>query len=333
MRLLAGCGADPASIEDCLRLGAKGNAPRSVNGSIRCVSPGINSNASFSSLLGRPLLHPLESTFILRGSIFRSGRTFRNYTGHLREACLLTGQPLDWYNPSVREIARSLEHARISSFRFPNFLYTQDLYGIINKLGRIGEFPQISFLTFLFSLRIPSEALCMRRARDSERLAEFVPHRDKVLIGVRPCSGAGCLILKLAWRTNLSGACILKRMCLGADASHQARKICPPHRIWPIIQERASPGELVSPSFARHNSNRILKFTLTRMCFSDGPKYTCKDFHLGASQELLQTGNSLDVINVSGCWWGSGFRRYVDLEMDSAFRISRFLIVVSDSDS
>ena len=34
-----------------------------------------------------------------------------------------------------------------------------------------------------------------------------------------------------------------------------------------------------------------------------------------------------------GGWWGFGFRRYVDLEMDRAFRISRALIALSISDA
>ena len=45
------------------------------------------------------------------------------------------------------------------------------------------------------------------------------------------------------------------------------------------------------------------------------------------------TGNSLEVVKGSGGWWGSGFRSYVDLEMDHAFRISRALIALRDSDS
>ena len=82
----------------------------------------------------------------------------------------------------------------------------------------------------------------MHRAHSSERLDEFVPHHDKVLIGVRQCSGVDCLILKLAWRKNLAGGVMLDRMCLCADPSHQARKISPTHRIWPVIQGRARQG-------------------------------------------------------------------------------------------
>ena len=147
----------------------------------------------------------MESTVILRGSIFRPGRTYRNYTGHLEKACFLTGHSLDRLTPAVSEISCGLRRAQNNSPRFPNFLYTADLYRVINNLGRLDPFAQLAFPPFLFSLRAPSEALPMRRACDHERLADFVPQNDKVLIGVRPCSGVGCLILKMAWRKNLAG--------------------------------------------------------------------------------------------------------------------------------
>ena len=53
----------------------------------------------------------------------------------------------------------------------------------------------------------------------------------------------------------------------------------------------------------------------------------------GATQELLMAGNSLEVIKGAWGWWGSGFRIYVDLEMDQASRIPRALIELIDSDS
>ena len=158
MRLLVGFGADAASIKDFLRLGANVSAIRSANGSLMCVSSGTNYYASFSSLHGRPLIHPLERTVILWGSCFRPGRTFLNYTGHLKKACLQTGHSLGWYTPSVKEIAMGLKNAKNASFRLPNCPYTQDRYRIINKLGWIGEFSQIAFLSFLPSLRIPPDA-------------------------------------------------------------------------------------------------------------------------------------------------------------------------------
>ena len=333
IRSLGLCRADPALLLDFLRLGAKVLALRSVAGSLRSVSSGINSYASFCTIIGQPSLPPSEENVVLWGSCFRPGRTFRNYLGHLKKACLLAECAFEWYSTAVREIARGLKFAKQVSFKFPNFIYTQDLFKIINSLGWEDEFAQLAFISFLFSLRIPSEALVMKRAHRRERLEEFSPQHEQVLIGVRSCSKIDCLIVKMNRRKNLSGGCILKRACLCSDDSSKAKKICPPHRIWPIIAQRVNVGGLIFPTHTRHNINRILKFTLSKIGFKDGPKYTSKAFRRGATQELLTTGNSLEVIKGSGGWWGSGFRSYVDIEMDHAFRISRCLIALSDDSS
>ena len=69
------------------------------------------------------------------------------------------------------------------------------------------------------------------------------------------------------------------------------------------------------------------------MKFPDARKYLPNAFRRGATQELLTTGNSLEFINGSVGWWGSGFRSYIDLGMDHAFSTHKALIALSDSDS
>ena len=118
-------------------MGAKVNTIRSVEGSLRCVSAGINSYASFCSLslLARPFSPPIEGAVILRGSSFGPGRAFRNYLGRLKKACILADCPLSWYAPLGRDIARGLRLANLSPFELPNFIYTKSLYRAINSLG------------------------------------------------------------------------------------------------------------------------------------------------------------------------------------------------------
>ena len=65
-----------------------------------------------------------------------------------------------------------------------------------NGFGRGDVFALLAFTPYLLIIRTPSDALCLRRGRDSERLADFVPQADKPLIGARACGGAPCLILK-----------------------------------------------------------------------------------------------------------------------------------------
>lgn len=188
MRVLALCPADPATLGDIIRLAAKANLIRSVDGSLRGVSSGFNSYVSFRSLLGRPFLPPLEGAIILRVSCFRPGLTSRNYLGHRKKAFLVYACSLEWYNTAVREIPRSPRHAQKHSFRFPNFTYTQDPYTVANHLGWEDEFPPVIFLPCLLSLRIASDSLPIRTANIKERQGKFTPQSDDVLIGVRPFS-------------------------------------------------------------------------------------------------------------------------------------------------
>ena len=64
--LLAATGEDTAAMENFLRLGARVNCVRSVDGSLRCVSSGINSYASFCSLVCNPHTHTHTHTHTRR---------------------------------------------------------------------------------------------------------------------------------------------------------------------------------------------------------------------------------------------------------------------------
>ena len=184
-------GADTAVFENFLRLGARANYVRSVEGSLRCVSSGINSYSSFCSQVCKPSLPATEENVIIWGSTFRPGGNFRNYLCRLKKACFLTGSPVGWYSAAVRDVSNGLRYAKKSSFKFPNFIYTLDLFRIINGLGWEDSFSLLDFASSLFSLSGPSEAIGLRRVRDSERLADFAPQSDKALIWTRICGRGG----------------------------------------------------------------------------------------------------------------------------------------------
>ena len=131
--------------------------------------------------------------------------TFRNYLGRLEKACFLTGSSAGWYTDAVRDASKGFRRSGRSPFKFPNFIYTRDLFRIIDGLGWDANFSKLAFVSFLFSLRVPSGALCLRRARETDQLAEFFHHLDNVTIGARICGGDPCLIIKMSWRKNLPG--------------------------------------------------------------------------------------------------------------------------------
>ena len=153
------------------------------------------------------------------------GRTFRNYLSHLKKACFLAELSLERCTPAVVGVSRGLKAAQNKAFTFPNFLFTADLFIIINDFGWHDEFAQLCFISFLFSLRIPSEALVMRHAHPEGRISEFVAQQDKVLIGVRKFQSLDALIVKMNQRKNISGGCILKRPCLCFDGNYEDREI------------------------------------------------------------------------------------------------------------
>ena len=44
-------------------------------------------------------------------------------------------------------------------------------------------------------------------------------------------------------------------------------------------------------------------------------------------------GRSTDLIKITGGWVGSGFKSYVDLEVDKAINVTKMIVALSDSSS
>ena len=128
-------------------------------------------------------------------------------------------------------------------------------------------FHQLIFIAFLSSVRIPSESLQLRRDFLDDPIAEFAAQDEKALIGTRPFDGADALGIKLSWRKNLDGGCILRRTCLCNIGSRLGARIPPPHRIWPLIRDRVQPGELIPNQYNKHDFDENLKSALRKLKF------------------------------------------------------------------
>ena len=115
------------------------------------------------SLLSRPFMPPTEKSVLLWIATFPPGRTFRNYVGNHRKGRALLGAATDWATKAAYAEADGLREARNGTFKFPNFLFAADIFNLVNFLGWGREFSLFAFISFLFSLRVPSEALLLRR--------------------------------------------------------------------------------------------------------------------------------------------------------------------------
>ena len=174
-------GADllQGQIDEYLSLAAQRNTARAFAGSLRPAASGMQSYLNFCHFHGRPPF-PVQTDSVLKWSgLFRPTRTFKQYLAHLMKACILLHQPTDWVTPAIRSVARGLAAAQDFSFQFQNYIFAEDLLKLIKTVKLDNEFGWVCFFAFLLLLRIPSEALLMRMADDSDDITEFRPQKTQ----------------------------------------------------------------------------------------------------------------------------------------------------------
>ena len=242
---------------------------------------------------------PTERSVLLRSATFAPGRTFKNYISHLRKGRgrALLGAPSDWATKAAYASTEGLRKARKGTSKFPNILFMADVFNLSEFSGRCSEFALLASISLLFAPRVPSVALHLRMAFRDDPIAGHVGQSEKALICVRAFKGRDALVIKMAWRKNLEGGCVIKRTCIFCpDLSHPA---CPPRGVWPRIRGRINAGSLCFSSYFKNNFNQHLKFVLRKMDLKDAPRYTSKAFRMGAAQELLQHGSTIAAIKSS----------------------------------
>ena len=318
-----------AEGRDCrtfLKVAEKLNTLRAVQGSLQSVASGIRSYVKYCAIFNWTPFPPSEGTVKGWSVLFKPGRTYKNYLAHLKKACFLMELDTRWDTPAVRTIAAGLENAQDRSFAFPNFFFSKDLLKLLDHEGIDSAFFQLAYLSYLFSLRVPSETLRIQRAFFDDPLTEFVPQPDKALMGIRQHSDREMLVLKFSFRKNIRGGCVLFRPCLCSEKDQRARTLCPVHAIWPLIRLRTDAGEKIFPTFSPCGVNRTFKKVMTKMGYPDGPKYSSHAFRRGATQEIKDSGSTLALIITSGTWTHAGYKAYLDLQADFAINISRFVL-------
>ena len=83
-----------------------------------------------------------------------------------------------WLTPEVRLVARGLRNSQDRSIAFPNFIITSDVMRIILDQGWQSNMGMIAYLSYLFSLRVPSETLQLTIATPSENYSKLA-HRAR----------------------------------------------------------------------------------------------------------------------------------------------------------
>ena len=188
-------------------------------------------------------------------------------------------------------------------------------------------------MSYIFSLMAPSETLQLVRAFSNDAITEYKKQDTDALIGVMTYNNKSLLVKKFAFRQNIRSGCILKRpgICQGRNKS-LTRAWGPVHAGCPYIQKRAKPGNFISPSFTRANINRILKKTMTLVGLDSGGIYPPR-FSERSHAAIPAAGSTLRVVLTSGIWTESGYRTYIDAQLDEALNIARIALEQANSAS
>ena len=223
----------------------------------------------------------------------------------------------------MRLIAKGLKKCQDKSFEFSNFIRISILLQLIEFNSTQNEFAQACTIAFLFSFRVPSETLALRRAFRGDQLLVFDPQKEKASIDVVKVGEQDFLVVKLTQRKNLTTGCILKRPCFCPISSDKAAFLCPVHSLWPHIRNRVPSGEKLLSAVNPRNFNRILKRALEELRIPDASRYSSHAFRRGATQELREFGSGWPVIMGAGVWNSSACTGYVEItpEVETGVRL------------
>ena len=209
---------------------------------------------------------------------------------------------------------------------FPNFIRSDLALRVIIHDSRDIPFARLAYLSFLYSLRVPSEAIPLRRAFRHDDLTGFSPMKEKALIGLRGPGHAQCLLLRFSRRKTLPKGCVLSRPCFCSLADSKAKPLCPAHSMWPCIASRVQSGELLFPTYTATNVNTTIKAALAKIGVDFARSYTSRGFRRGATQELKEMGSQISAIATVGEWRPLAFLGYVDTALDVARDMPKLLI-------
>ena len=126
------------------------NVARQCKDSLPSVAVGVRCYSPFSDWLGIQYFPPTSANVQKWGSLCNHGKTFGLYCSHLAKACQILGIATDWYDESVRPIARGLPDAQDFSAKFGNFIFKDLPLGIIAHYSIGAEFDRLCSVSIVF---------------------------------------------------------------------------------------------------------------------------------------------------------------------------------------
>ena len=151
--------------------------------------------------------------------IFNPGATSSNYVGYVRKTCFFFQEPPKWGADAVKNMIAALKLQWKGKYRPPppppppppNFIKSDVALRIPIRDSRDIPFAQMAYISFLYALRAPSEALHLRRAFRNDDMARFAPAQASDSVEIRGTKPGECLATLFLRRKNLPNECALSR--------------------------------------------------------------------------------------------------------------------------
>ena len=125
---------------------------------------GVRSYFDFCELRDVRPFPAQEQIVIQRSSVSQAGLAFSNYASYVKKVRFFLNEAVAWDTPSVRNVAKALNLSGKSNSRFPNPPRGPQAISILHHEGAKAKFGLLAYVAYLFALRVPSEALQLRRA-------------------------------------------------------------------------------------------------------------------------------------------------------------------------
>ena len=250
------------------------------------------------------------------------------------ESCVSLEKPVTRFTPAVANVAHGLKAAGKGKFRFPDFIRSERVLRVLKHEPAHSQFAQLAFCAYLFALRVPSEALILRRAYDNDQLEHGNPQLVNGLISARQEGSQTLLILKIPRRQNLPTGCGAYRPCF-CNLGQQAPKphvLCPVHFWWRNVCARVAPGHLLFTDINPRNVNRVIKKAMEKLNAVQAHRYTSHGFRRWGEQEPKERGPQRTTVAGAGGWRSLAFRGYVDTAEDISRAMAKLLIDDIDPD-
>ena len=207
------------------------------------VSPGVRNYMKFATQafgdvsLGFP---PTLDSILAWSSIFRNVGTFSNYVGYVNGACLALDVPCpSTCDPAIRRSKMTIVKKMVESSSRPRHFIQRAMVKQLVATASESHVAQLYAMlwraSYVFLLRVPSEALMMRRG--GENVTTGPNEWQKSVLFFDESTSELCL--KLHRRKNKERGSVLKRVC---SCSSGTPELCPVHVLWEKFFKSMEPG-------------------------------------------------------------------------------------------